>query len=324
MMLKAKGYGAYVVRVVVLTLVLLMFASSALAAIKATVYPDSMTVYTKPSTSSRKMGALPEGTQFYITDYNSTWARIYYKGYTGYILLKDAELVSRIKGYTTADVPLYRYASASSRKLGTVPLGTLAYVSGRSGSYFRVQNKSGSITGYIHVNYLSKNRPSMSASSSTTASTDSRTVMPSSLRSTVSSYSSSMSDSQRIEYIIYVAQNQLGKRYSDNPSAPSTFDCAGLVRYCYRKAGKSVTSSAYSQGYDDDYDMITSVSQLRRGDMVCFNTNSSDSDQSDHTGIYIGGGKFIHASSAAGKVIVSDLSSGYYNRNFSWGLRIID
>ncbi|MGN1007103.1 MAG: NlpC/P60 family protein [Aristaeellaceae bacterium] len=44
----------------------------------------------------------------------------------------------------------------------------------------------------------------------------------------------------------------------------------------------------------------------------------------DHTGIYLGSNMFIHASSGAGKVIVSDLSSGYYNRVFSWGRRVLN
>ena len=31
----------------------------------------------------------------------------------------------------------------------------------------------------------------------------------------------------------------------------------------------------------------------------------------------------IHASSGAGEVVISDLSSGYYNRVFSWGRRVL-
>ena len=64
------------------------------------------------------------------------------------------------------------------------------------------------------------------------------------------------------------------------------------------------------------------MSGLRRGDLVFFNT-VSDGDLCDHTGIYLGSNMFIHASSGAGKVIVSNLSSGYYNRVFSWGRRVL-
>ena len=57
-------------------------------------------------------------------------------------------------------------------------------------------------------------------------------------------------------------------------------------------------------------------------DLVFFNT-VSDSDQCDHTGIYLGDGWFIHASSGSGRVVVSTLASGYYNRVFSWGRRVL-
>ena len=329
-MQKRSDITAVARRALALVLLLALLSGGALAdAIKASVYSESMTVYKKASTSSTKLGSLNEGTNFYIIAYNSSWAKIYYKGYTGYARLKDMELVNRIKAYTTADVAVYKSASASSKRLGTVERGTLAYVAGRNGSYYMVQNKSGSITGYIHEDYLSSKKPAEataggSSGSSSSASNDSRTIMPSSLKSKVTSYKSSLSNSQKLEYVIYVAQNQLGKSYSTNPSSPKTFDCAGLVKYCYKQANISVESSAYGQGYDDSYTKISSTSDLKRGDMVCFNTVSSDSDLSDHTGIYIGSGKFIHASSAAGKVIVSDLSSGYYSTTFSWGLRILE
>ena len=61
---------------------------------------------------------------------------------------------------------------------------------------------------------------------------------------------------------------------------------------------------------------------FQRGDIVCMNT-LTDSDLSDHVGIYLGGGKMIHASSSAAKVIISTLTSGYYNRVFSWGRRVV-
>lgn len=328
-------------RVLALAMVLVMLSGTALAAKKAYVYSDSMKVYKKASTSSAKLGSLKEGTSFYITSYNSKWVKISYKGYTGYSLIGDIKLArsERAKCYAAKKTVVYKYGSASSKKLGTIAAGTTLYIAGRNGSYIMCQNKSGSVTGYIHIDNLSWTKPKVNTGSSSSAgssgsantgssssgsSSDSRTKMPSSLKSTTTSCSSSSSNATRIEYAIYVAQNQLGKRYSSNPNEPTTFDCAGLVYYCYKKAGEKVEASAKSQGYDDSYEKITSISSLKRGDMVCFNTNATDSDLSDHTGIYLGSGKFIHASSGAGLVIVSDLTSGYYNRNFSWGRRIFD
>ena len=107
---------------------------------------------------------------------------------------------------------------------------------------------------------------------------------------------------------------------------PEKFDCSGFTYYCFKQIGITLKDSAYKQGYDSKYEKLMTFSELKRGDVVIFNT-VSDSDLSDHTGIYLGNGYFIHASSSAKKVVVSQFktsSSNYYERVFSWGLRILD
>ena len=79
--------------------------------------------------------------------------------------------------------------------------------------------------------------------------------------------------------------------------------------------------TAYAQGYNAGA-KIEGISNLARGDIVCFNT-VADNDLSDHVGIYLGNYQFIHASSGAGKVVISSLQSGYYNNKFSWGRRVL-
>ena len=148
------------------------------------------------------------------------------------------------------------------------------------------------------------------------------TTMPSQLKSSTSSYSSGLSASQKLEYVIYVAQSNLGKPYVYGATGTSSFDCSGLTQYCFKKGGVSLKRTAYSQGYDSTYTKISSISSLKRGDLIFFNT-ISDSDLCDHVGIYLGGNCFIHASSGGHKVVVSSVASGYYNRVFSWGRRII-
>lgn len=146
-------------------------------------------------------------------------------------------------------------------------------------------------------------------------------------------YNANMSDAQKIEYVIYNAQNQLGMPYiyggGYSTANPSGFDCSGLVYWCYRKIGIKLGDSAYKQGYDNNYTKIVNIEDLKRGDVVCFNT-SDDSDLSDHTGIYLGNGYFIHASSGKSKMKVvvqrmysDSISNDYYQRNFSWGRRIL-
>jgi cell wall-associated NlpC family hydrolase len=57
-------------------------------------------------------------------------------------------------------------------------------------------------------------------------------------------------------------------------------------------------------------------SSLRPGDLVFFYSD-------DHVGIYLGGGKFIHAPHTGDFVKISDLSSGQYASVFNRARRII-
>lgn len=147
--------------------------------------------------------------------------------------------------------------------------------------------------------------------------------VPSGLESTVSSYSSDMSNAEKLEYVIYQAQSQLGKPYVYGAAGPSSYDCSGLTTYIFKKIGINLKRSAYAQGYDNTYPKIEGSANLQRGDLVFFDT-ISDSDASDHAGIYIGNGYFIHASSAGHRVVVSNLTGGYYVRAFSWGRRVLN
>ena len=131
-----------------------------------------------------------------------------------------------------------------------------------------------------------------------------------------------LSQESNMEFVIYTAQSNLTKPYVYGATGPNSYDCSGLTQSCFKKASVTLKRSAYSQGYDTTYTKISEISKLKRGDLVFFNT-ITDSDLCDHVGIYLGGYCFIHASSGGKKVVVSSLASGYYNRVFSWGRRIM-
>lgn len=123
--------------------------------------------------------------------------------------------------------------------------------------------------------------------------------------------------------IIDEALLHLDKPYVYATAGPNSFDCSGFIYYCYKTINNiKLKRSAYDQGYDLKYLQILHISQLLPGDIVFFNTNRNDNDLSDHSGLYMGQGYFIHCSSGKGKVVISTLLTGYYNERFSWGRRI--
>ncbi|MBR0082379.1 MAG: peptidoglycan-binding protein [Clostridia bacterium] len=122
------------------------------------------------------------------------------------------------------------------------------------------------------------------------------------------------SKEKRIDKFISAATSKIGCEYVLGDRGPNSFDCSGFVYYCLRQAGVSVTrlsASGYSK--KSDWKEIKSISDLQRGDILFF--RSDDSKSVSHTGIYIGGGMMIDASSGNGKVVKRSLSN-YWKRNF--------
>lgn len=123
--------------------------------------------------------------------------------------------------------------------------------------------------------------------------------------------------------IITEARTHLNKPYVFAAAGPDSFDCSGFTSYLVKKIYNiELPHSAYEQGYDDTYEKIESIDALKPGDLVYFNTITTDDDKCDHVGLYIGNKKFIHASSKAQKVVISSLKEEYYESCFSWGRRI--
>lgn len=122
------------------------------------------------------------------------------------------------------------------------------------------------------------------------------------------------------ELVVRHALTHLDAPYRFAASGPSAFDCSGFVLHCLKAEGFRMSHAAKSIGADGRYRRIEAIDQLMVGDVVCFDTVRDD-DPSDHVGFYMGGGQFVHASSAKGKVVVSDLS-GFYLEKFTGARRV--
>ena len=127
--------------------------------------------------------------------------------------------------------------------------------------------------------------------------------------------SSSTSEGERI---ISTAKTYLGVPYVYGGTSPSGFDCSGFVYYVFRQCGYSITRTATSQNGDGSY---VSRDSLRAGDILIFYNSAMTGV--GHSGIYIGDGQFIHASSGSGKVVISSLSSSYYNSHYYSARRVL-
>lgn len=117
--------------------------------------------------------------------------------------------------------------------------------------------------------------------------------------------------------LIGTALANLGTRYVWGGTSRSGFDCSGLTSYVYKQHGKAIPRTAAAQAKQGQ---TVSKGELKEGDLVFFRT--SRGNRISHVGIYMGNGKFVHASSGSGKVITSSLNEGYYNRRYAGAKRV--
>jgi cell wall-associated NlpC family hydrolase len=117
------------------------------------------------------------------------------------------------------------------------------------------------------------------------------------------------------------AKKLLGIKYVWGATGPYTYDCSGFTQKVYRDAGISLPRVSRDQARVGQY---ISYNNLRRGDMVFFDTHKKRTGKVTHVGIYLGNGNFIHASSGAKKVVIFNFNEKeFYKKRFLWGRRVI-
>ncbi|HEX3867887.1 MAG TPA: C40 family peptidase [Gemmatimonadaceae bacterium] len=105
--------------------------------------------------------------------------------------------------------------------------------------------------------------------------------------------------------VVALAKAQLGKRYRTGGESPTKgFDCSGLVRYVMSSLELRIPRTAKLQA-KEGLAVSRDTTNLLPGDVLTFGRGKKGAVS--HVGIYIGDGKYIHASSVAGRVIESSI-----------------
>lgn len=124
--------------------------------------------------------------------------------------------------------------------------------------------------------------------------------------------------------VVELALRYEGYRYVYGGKKPETgFDCSGFVYYVYQQFGYDLKPGCTRQ-WNDLPSTIIPKNELELGDLVFFAGIDSTPGDYDHVGIYIGDGKFIHASTSRTGVIISSLSESFYVRHYAGAKRAIN
>ncbi|MBF6174107.1 C40 family peptidase [Nocardia blacklockiae] len=95
------------------------------------------------------------------------------------------------------------------------------------------------------------------------------------------------------------ALTRVGTPYSYGATGPDAFDCSGLVQWSYQQAGVDLPRTSYAQLESGS---PVSEDALEPGDVVSFYGGS-------HSGLYVGDGNVVHASTYGQPVSVAPISS---------------
>lgn len=206
----------------------------------------------------------------------------------------------------TETANLRKTASTASEVVTTLSLNSAVNVISEENGWSKV--KVGDKEGYISSSLLSDKRQETSRSMTKFRE---KTAEESNKTENTSNVASSGNGSS----VVATANQYIGSRYIYGGTAPSGFDCSGFTSYVYKKYGVSLNRTAagqYSNG------VAVSKGELQPGDLVMFGKSGIN-----HVGIYIGGGKMIHAANPSRGVTTDTINSGYYGTNYVGARRIL-
>ena len=115
--------------------------------------------------------------------------------------------------------------------------------------------------------------------------------------------------SSTVKAIMEEAKKYVGVPYQFGGTTPRGFDCSGFIQYVFNRKG-----IVLPRGADEQYSAgrKVSVNALKPGDLVYFQTYA---EGISHSGLYLGDGYFISATSSQG-VAVATMKSGYWHDRY--------
>lgn len=119
--------------------------------------------------------------------------------------------------------------------------------------------------------------------------------------------------------VISTAEKFLGTPHCMGGTTARCMDCSGLTYTSF--GAHNIEIPRRSQDQARYGNIVFNRNDLKRGDLVFFTKSYNTSDYITHVGIYLGNGRFLHASSSSG-VIITPLSNAWWYERFVFGTRV--
>ncbi|MCZ7581328.1 MAG: NlpC/P60 family protein [Fimbriimonadaceae bacterium] len=226
------------------------------------------------------------------------------------VSLKNPAINTRHAKIIRDSVNIRRGPGTQHATVTIVGSGTQVTVLDRDGDWYKLKFPKGTV-GWVRGDMLKPLSATAVARSSSTR--NPRSIVAKSASSAKSvAYNAKTGNS-----LVDKALSLQGIRYRYGGMSRSGTDCSGFTSMVFAEHGIKLPRTSGSQaGAGSKVDK----GSLKPGDLVFFKT--SRSSRINHVGIYIGSGKFVHASSAKGRVRTDSLSDGYYSNRYVTARRV--
>ncbi len=289
---------------------------------------NNVDVYITPLINSLVLDTTKKEQKVEITSEVSGWSYIKAEDVAGWVRtdsitekeenVSDSEknnTSSQKTGYISASsVNFRKEANNNSIVITTLKLNDQVKILEKGTTWTQVQY-AGNV-GYIATKYISEKKITTSSRSSSTRTTKkTNTTVANTQETKIIAQNADANEvtntgSATGAEIVAFAKKYVGYKYVYGGASPSKgFDCSGFTTYVYKHFGYSISRTGAAQAKNGK---AVSKSEMQEGDLICF-SNSSSSKKIGHVGIYVGGGKFIHAANSRKGVIISNVSGdGFY------------
>lgn len=266
----------------------------------AVVTDGPLNLRSGPGTGYDKVSLLLKGDKVTVLEILDGWYRVSAKGTEGYVSAKFiAPDTSGNSGTQTQTQPQTQVKTqnalvlsgplnvrsgpgTSYTRIGSLKVGTTVTVIGKSGQWYQI--KYANLTGYVHSDYV--------------------TLME------------ELSSSPVGQAAAALAISLIGSRYVYGAEGPTTFDCSGLAYYIYNQLGYTIARGSSSQ-YKNSGRFVP-LAEMEPGDLIYFFDPKYDGSggtlPTTHMGIYVGDGRFVHASTTTYRVQYDNVYNSYYTR----------
>jgi len=326
----------------------------------ALIQGENVNVRGDRSLKSDIVGRVDTGDKLYVIGYDDPWYHVSIPGkeLKGYVYGQYVSELPRIE-ISGTEVRLREKPGTDARIKTELNRGEVFYEFERSGKWVLVASSASGLKGWVHGDYVRKTEQSVSLPYTVTGDEVNFRASPNIdadilaalLRGTevevlgrnnkwtfiehggqqgwmYSEYlkpvgrGTVVASSPVGERLIQRAKAMAGTPYVWGGESDSGVDCSGLIYKLLLDEGvdarglpRRASTQMAGLGLEVDKE------NLAAGDLVFFTTYKAGAS---HVGIYLGDGDFIHASSAQGKVTISNMSDGYYKKRFVGARRITE